>query len=90
MRLGLVQVPLALDGNNCGKIFWMCASAHMAIYAIVITKFEINGNLVALEPGSPNLFGENYVIMNYEVKQNSIHSLTFMVHYYLEQDVDVA
>ena len=41
MRLGLVQIPVALESNG-SKIFWMCASANRAIYAIEMTKLEVN------------------------------------------------
>ena len=69
----------------------MCASANMANYAIKMTKFEVNGNLVMLQPGSSQLFSENDFIMKCEVDQSSMSSPSFLVfHYYLEGDVDVA
>ena len=54
MRLGLVQIPIALNENNRDEIFWMCASVHMTIYAIEMTKLEVSGNLVTLQRGSFN------------------------------------
>ena len=58
-RLALVQTPVALNESNRGEISWMCASANMAVYAINMTKVEVNGNLVTLQPGSSQLFSEN-------------------------------
>ena len=66
-RLGLVQIPVAPDEWNGGEIFWMCASSNMAIYAIDMTKLEVNGNLVTLQPGSSQLFSKNDFIVKYEV-----------------------
>ena len=34
LRLGLVQIPVALDESNGGEIFYMCASSNMAVYAM--------------------------------------------------------
>ena len=48
LRMGLVQIPVALNETNEGEIFWMCASANMAIYVIEMTKLELNGDLVML------------------------------------------
>ena len=48
MRLGLVQIPVAIDKINGGEILRTCISADMAIYAIKITKLEVNGNLFIL------------------------------------------
>ena len=56
LRLGLVQFPAALDESNGGEIFWMCVSSNMAVYAIKMTKLEVNGKLVTLQPGSTQLF----------------------------------
>ena len=47
-----MQIPVALDETNGGEIFQMCASANMAIYVKEMTKLEVNGNLVILQPGS--------------------------------------
>ena len=70
LRLGLVQIPVALDESNGTEIFWMCASSNMAGYAIEMTKLEIDGKLVTLHPGSSQLFDENEdFIMKYEVNQ---------------------
>ena len=74
LRLGLVQMPVALDESKGGKIFWMCASSSMAIYVIGMTKLEDKGNLVTLQSGSSELFSENDVIMKYKVNQSSINS----------------
>ena len=46
MMLGLMKAQVVLDCINGGEIFWMCASANMAIYAIEITKLEVNGYIV--------------------------------------------
>ena len=53
-----------------------------------MSKLEIDGNLIALYPGSSQLFTKNGVITKYEVEQNSIHFLIlvsfiiiFMAHY---------
>ena len=51
LRLGLIQIPVAIDGTNLGNIFRMCALVNMVNYAIEMTKFEVSGNLVALQPG---------------------------------------
>ena len=50
MRLGLVQIPVALDQTNISEMFRMCASANMAIYAMKVTKLEVNDNLAAYQP----------------------------------------
>ena len=47
-RLGLVQFSVAFDATNRGEIFRICASVDMAICAIEMTMFEVNGNLIAL------------------------------------------
>ena len=63
----------------------------MAIHAIEMTKLEVNGNLVTLQPGSSQLFSKNDLIMKYEVEQSSMNSPSFIVfHYYLEEGLDVA
>ena len=54
MRLGLVQIPVALDETNGDEIVWMCASANMAIYAIEITMLEVSGSFVTLQQGALN------------------------------------
>ena len=92
LRLGLVQIPVALDESNRGEIFWMCASSNMSVYAIEMTKLEVNGKLVTLQPGSSQHFSENNdFIMKYEVNKSSMNSPSFIVfHYYLVEDVDVA
>ena len=59
LRLGLVQILVALDESNEGEIFWMCASSNMAVYTIEMTKLEANGKWVTLQPGSSQLFSEN-------------------------------
>ena len=46
----------------------------MAIYAIEISKLQVNGNLVMLQPGSSQLFSLNDFIMKYEVDQSSMNS----------------
>ena len=69
----------------------MCASAKMVIYAIKMTKLEVNGNLVTLQSGSSQLFSENDFIIKYEVDQSSMNLPSIIVlHYYLEGDIDVA
>ena len=40
--LVLVQIPVALDKTNGDEIFQICASANMTIYAIEMTKLEVN------------------------------------------------
>ena len=64
----------------------------MAHYAIVMTKLEVNGNLVTLQPGSYQLFSEEEeFIMKYEVDQPFMNSPCFIVfHNFLVGDVDVA
>ena len=90
--LGLVQIPVAPDESNGGEIFWMCASSNIAVYATEITKLEVNGKLVTLQPGSSQLFSENEnFIVKYDINQSSMNSPHFTVfHYYLVMDVDVA
>ena len=62
----------------------------MAIYAIEMTKLEVNGNLVTLQPGSSQLFSENDFTMKYEVEQSSMNSSSFIVfHYYLEEGMEM-
>ena len=51
LRLGLVQIPVAFDESIRGEIFWMYASSKTALYAIEMTKFEVNGKLVTLQSG---------------------------------------
>ena len=70
----------------------MCASSYMAVYAIEMTKIEVNGKLATLQPQSSQLFSENKdFIMKYEVDQSSMNSPSFIVfHYYLKGDVDMA
>ena len=69
----------------------MYSSPNLAIYAIKLTKLEVNINLVVLQPGSSQLISENDFIMKYEVEQSSMYLSSFIViHYYLEGDVDVA
>ena len=86
-----MQIPVALDETNGDEIFCVCASANMAIFAIEMTKLEINGDLVMLQPGSSQLFSEKDLTMKYEVKQSSMNSFSFIVfHYYLEGGMDVA
>ena len=76
-----MQTPVELDESKGGEIFLMCASANMAIYAIDITKLEVNGNFVMF----------HHFIMKYEAVQSSMSSLSFiMFYYYLEGDKDVA
>ena len=64
----------------------------MAIYAIWMTMYVVNGKLVTLQPGHSQLFSENdEFIMKYQVDQTSTYSPSFIVfHYYLEGVVDVA
>ena len=89
--LGLVQLLAALDGTYGDKIFWMYASANIAIYAIEMTELEVHGNLITLQQSNFQLFSKNDVIIKYEVKQSSIHSIiSIFFHYYLQRDVDVA
>ena len=87
-----MQIPIALDESNGGEIFWMCGSSNMAVYAIEMTKLNINGKLVTLQPGSLQLYNEKEdVIMKYEVNQSSMNSPSFIVfHYYLVGYVDMA
>ena len=70
----------------------MCASSNMTVYAIEMTKLEVNGKLVTLQPGSSELFDEKEdFIMKYEVDQSLMNSPSFIVlHCYLWGDVDVA
>ena len=92
LKLGLVQIPVALNESNGGNIFWMYASASMAIYATEMTKLEAKGKLVTLQPGSSQLFSKkNDFTMNNEVNQSSMNKPSLIVfHYFLEGDVDVA
>ena len=92
LRLGLVQISVALDESNRSEIFRMCASSNMAAYAIEMTKLEVNGNLVTLQPRSSKFFSENKdFIIKYEVNESSMNSLSFIVfQYYLIGDMDVA
>ena len=70
-----MQILVALDESNGGENFSMCASSNMAVYAIEISKLEVNGNLVMLQPGSSQLFSEKKdFIMKYEVDQSSMDS----------------
>ena len=50
LRLELMQIPVAIDESNGGEIYWMYVSANMGICAIEMTKLEVNGNLVRLQP----------------------------------------
>ena len=78
-----VQIPVALDESNRGKIFQMFASSNMAIYAMEMTKLEVNDKLVLL--GCSQLFRKNDVIIKYNVDQSSLNLPNFIVfHYYLE------
>ena len=56
LRLELVQIKVALDESNKSEIVLMSASSNMAVYAIEMTKFEVNCKLVTLQPGSSQLF----------------------------------
>ena len=56
LRLGLVQIPVALDESYESEIFQMCASSNMAVYSIEMMKPEANGKLVTLQPGSSQFF----------------------------------
>ena len=87
-----MQIPVALDESNGGKIFWICASSNMAVYAIEMTKLEVSSKLVMLQLGNSQLFDDKEdLIMKYEVNQSFINSPSFIVfHYYLREDVDVA
>ena len=69
MRLGLVQNLAALDGTNGGQILLICASAIMAFSVIKTIKFDVNDNLVVLQPDSSQLFSQNDIITNFEVAQ---------------------
>ena len=90
-RLGLLQIPVALDETNGGELFWMCALAHMAIYAIEMTKLEVNVTLVTTQTCSSQFFSEHDLNMTYDVEQSSLNALSFRVfHYYLEGHVNVA
>ena len=64
----------------------------MTIYVIEMTKLEVHGELVTLQPGSFQLISENKdFIMKYEVSQTTMNSPSFIVyHYYLVGDVAVA
>ena len=70
----------------------MWVSANIAIYAIGMTKLDVNGNLVMLQPESSQQFSEkDHSIIKYEADQSSMNSPSFIVfHYYLQWDVDVA
>ena len=87
-----MQIPVALDESNGSEIFWMCASSNMAVYAIEMTKLEVNGKLVTLQPVSSQLFSEKEdFIVKYQADQSSMNSPSFIVfHYYLKGDVNVA
>ena len=79
VRLGLVQIQVALDQSNGGEIFWMCALFNMTIYAMKMTKLEVNGNMVMLQPGSSQHFCEkDDFIMKYEFDQSSVKSLSML------------
>ena len=60
-----MQIPVALDESNGEEIFWISASVNRAIYAIEMTKLEVGGNLVTLQPSCFQLFSENDAIMKY-------------------------
>ena len=68
------------------------ASSIMAVYAIEMTKLEVNGKLVTLQPGSSQLFDEKEdFIMKYEVNHGFMNSCSFIVfHHDLVGDVNVA
>ena len=51
LKLGLVQISVALDELNGGEIFLMCASSNIEIYATGMTKLEVNDKLVMLQLG---------------------------------------
>ena len=75
-----MQIPVALGESNGGEIFWMYVSSNMAIYAIEMTRLEINGNLITLQPMSSQLFSEkDDFIMKYEVDQSSINSQSSII-----------
>ena len=88
----MVPISVVLDESNVGELFLMCVSSNMAVYTIEMAKFEINGKLVTLQPGSSQLFKEKGdFIMKLEVDQISMNSPSFVVfHYYPEGDVDGA
>jgi hypothetical protein len=46
LRQGLVQSSATLDESNGGELLLIHAISNMAIYAIVMTKLEINDKLV--------------------------------------------
>ena len=56
LKLGMEQIPFASGEPNGGKIFWMCATFNIAIYAMEMIKLEVNGKLVELQQGSFQLF----------------------------------
>ena len=70
-EIGPSQIPVAFDKTNGDEVFRICALANMAIYAIEMTKLEVNGNLVALQPDDSQLFRESDVITKYEVSLSS-------------------
>ena len=76
------------SGAN-SRWFRMCATANMATYAIEMTKFEVKCNLLILQPRSSQLLSENYVITKYEVILSSNSSISIIIHYYTEGDVDL-
>ena len=82
LRLGLVRIPVALNETNESETFWMCPSAKMAIYAIAMTKLEVDSNLVIFS--EIDLFTKNAF-------HKILNSSNFIVfHYFLEGDVNVA
>ena len=68
LRLGLVQISVAFDESNRGEIFQMCASSNMTVYAIEMTRLEVNCKLVTLQSGSSQLFEyEEDFTMKYKI-----------------------
>ena len=43
LTMVLMQISVALDETNASEMFWMCASSNMAVFAIEMTKLEVNG-----------------------------------------------
>ena len=61
-RRGLVVIPVALYRTNGGEVFRIFVSVSGAIFAIEMTKFEVNGNLIALQQDRIQLFSKNDAI----------------------------
>ena len=53
-----MKVSIALDESNGDEVFQMCASSNMSLYAIEMTKLEVNGNLVMLQTEKTQLFSK--------------------------------